>query len=285
MGRWLNRNVQWHRLHRKLPAFSGGRQLVVGIGRPHSLALAALERLDPASSFYDAMDDFPEFYRGRAKRAATLSEQAIASNVTTILTASSALWTKFAPHGAKRRMVPNGFDMASLPPLGPRSGGVPILGYVGTVASWFDWPLVVKLARAIPNARLHIIGPRYGATPARLPKNIKLFPACGHEQAVEHMATFSVGLIPFKKNRLTHGVDPIKYYAYRALGLPVLTTAFGEMVGRGPADHTYPLDDSCALDEVAMSAICAPRASEGEVAEFRAENSWERRFSDLDWQA
>ena len=43
------------------------------------------------------------------------------------------------------------------------------------------------------------------------------------------MAQFDVGLIPFLKNRLTDSVDPIKYHEYRALGLPVVSTSFGEM--------------------------------------------------------
>jgi hypothetical protein len=279
-GRWLNRHVLWHRLHRRLPQFSGGKQLIVGIGRPHSLALAALERLDPASSFYDAMDDFPEFYRGAAKRAASMSEQAIASNVTTIFTASSGLWTKFAPHGGKRQLVANGFDMASLPPLAPRPTGTPVLGYVGTVGSWFDWPLVVRLARAVPNASIHIVGPLYVAAPHRHPANIKLFPACSHERAIEHIARFSVGLIPFKCNKLTQSVDPIKYYAYRAMGLSVLTTPFGEMAQRGPGDGAFLLDERLGLEASAYAALGASRANDAAVEEFRAAYSWERRFDE-----
>ena len=42
-------------------------------------------------------------------------------------------------------------------------------------------------------------------------------------------AALSAGIIPFKVNRLTAAVDPIKYYEYRAAGLPVISTEFGEM--------------------------------------------------------
>jgi hypothetical protein len=276
-GRWLNRTLLWHRLHRRLPPFSGGKQLIVGIGRPHSLALAALERLDPARSFYDAMDDFPEFYRGRAQRAAAASEQAIVSSVNAILVASAGLWSKFAAHGDKRIMIRNGFDMASLPPVAPRPSGPPVLGYVGSVASWFDWPLVIRLARAVPNALVHVVGPRYAAPPRPLPPNLKLFPACAHEAAVEHIRRFSVGLIPFKRNRLTAGVDPIKYYGYRAMGLSVLTTAFGDMAGRGPADGVFILDDDAGLEAGTYAALGA-QVDDATIARFREEHSWERRF-------
>jgi capsule polysaccharide modification protein KpsS len=39
------------------------------VGRPSSLALEALRTLGRVWSFYDAMDDFPEFYRGLARQA------------------------------------------------------------------------------------------------------------------------------------------------------------------------------------------------------------------------
>jgi hypothetical protein len=278
-GRWLNRTLLWHRLHRRLPPFHGGKQLVVGIGRPHSLALAALERLDPAWSFYDAMDDFPEFYGGRAQRAAALSEQAIVSSVGAILTASSGLWAKFEAHGAKRIMIRNAFDMASLPPPSLRPVGPPVLGYVGCVASWFDWPLVIRLAHTLRNALVHVVGPRHVAPPRPLPPNLKLFPVCAHAEAVEHLQGFSVGLIPFKQNRLTDGVDPIKYYGYRAMGLSTLTTAFGEMAARGPADGAFTLDADAGLETTAYAALGA-QVDDATIARFRAEHSWERRFSD-----
>ena len=278
-GRWLNRTVLWHRLHGRLPRFAGGQRLIVGIGRPHSLALSALERLDPAWSFYDAMDDFPEFYDGRSQRAARETEHTITTHVSTILTASSALWDKFSGHGDKRRMVRNGFDMTGLPPLAPRPAGPPVFGYVGCVGSWFDWPLVVRLARSLRNALIHIIGPRYVAPPTRLPSNVKLFPACDHAHVIAHLQQCSAGLIPFKRTRLTQGVDPIKYYAYRAMGLPVLSTAFGDMAARHAAEGVFHIGDDGSLESTAYAALGA-RADLSDVQRFRDAHSWERRFSE-----
>ena len=92
-----------------------------------------------------------------------------------------------------------------------------------------------------------------------------------------HMERFSVGLIPFKRTRLTDGVDPIKYYEYRAMGLPVLTTAFGEMAGRGIGDDTYFMDAERDLGREATAAL--NRATDpASVARFRIEDTWDRRF-------
>jgi hypothetical protein len=118
------------------------------------------------------------------------------------------------------------------------------------------------------------------APPRSLPANITLFPACDHGRAIEHFARFSVGLIPFKRNRLTDNVDPIKYYGYRAMGLSVLTTRFGEMARRGPGDGAYLLDEDLGLEASAYAALGASRAHDEQVEDFRGRYSWERRFED-----
>ncbi len=118
----------------------------------------------------------------------------------------------------------------------------PVLGYLGCIGHWFDWPLVVRLAEALPQARIELVGPCAVGPPRRLPANVRLLPACKQAEAAEHLARFSAGLIPFRSNALTAGVDPIKYYEYRAAGLPVLSTRFGEMALRGGSDGVYFLD-------------------------------------------
>ena len=286
-GRWLNRQIGWRRLESTVASVRGAQPLVIGVGRPSDLAREALARLDAVWTFYDAMDDFPEFYAGLARRSTGRCEQQIASAVDTVITVSSALWTKFDALGAKRQMIGNAFEMTSLPPAGaptraatPDEARRPVFGYVGCIASWFDWSLVCGVAEAEPDAGVHIVGPRYQAPPRHLPPNVRLFPACLHAEGVRHMASFSVGLIPFRPNRLTAGVDPIKYYGYRGMGLPVLTTAFGEMAGRHASDGgVYALDGTTGLASAAAAAL-AHRDAPGDLATFRDRHGWERRFAD-----
>ncbi len=110
-----------------------------------------------------------------------------------------------------------------------------------------------------------------------MPRNVTLFPACPHPRALAHLEQFSVGLIPFIRTRLTDGVDPIKYYEYRAMGLPVLTTTFGEMARRGIGDATYFMDTDIGLERAAAAAL--NRVTDpASVARFRLEDTWDRRF-------
>ena len=94
------------------------------------------------------------------------------------------------------------------------------------------------------------------------------------------MQLFAVGLIPFKKNDLTHSVDPIKYYEYRAFGLPVIATAFGEMALRDGATGVFLSE---GVEDIArlVDAALEHKTSVEVVQQFRTANTWTSRFSVL----
>jgi len=110
-----------------------------------------------------------------------------------------------------------------------------------------------------------------------LPGNVHLMPACGHAEALKAMAEFHVGLIPFKKNALTASVDPIKYYEYRALGLPVISTDFGEMSLRAGERGVFITQSVSDIPAMANSAIQFDSDAD-DASEFAVQNIWEARF-------
>ncbi len=282
-GRWLNHRLLWRTLVGCVSSCPPNA-LVIGIGRPSSLALAALHRLRPARSFFDAMDNFPEFYRGSSRRTVAAHEREIAAHVDVVVTSSTALWEKFLAVRACRLLVRNAFDMAALPPLPIARDGRPVLGFVGCVSEWFDWRITVNLARAVPDAEVRIVGPVVAPPPRMRPSNITLFPACLLPEAIEQFRQFSVGIIPFRRTPLTEAVDPVKYYGARGMGLPVLTTRFGEMTRRGIDDGAFFMDRGGDFEE-ARTALRA-RFDDGAIERFRRDHSWERRFEESGlWQS
>jgi hypothetical protein len=63
------------------------------------------------------------------------------------------------------------------------------------------------------------------------------------------------------------------------MGLPVLSTRFGEMARRGAADGSFLVGDRADLMAAARAALgAAPEAAAVET--FRREHTWERRFDD-----
>ncbi len=270
----------WRNLMKQCGSFVTGGECVLVVGKPSRLAQQVVRAFPFHRTIYDAMDDFPAFHSGMSARVMKRCELALAAEVDTICVSSSALAEKFGPLNPDVRLVRNACDPASLSEGVRRSDPSTnaIIGYVGTIGAWFDWTLVVALARACPGTRIRLVGPVDVPCPDPLPPNIEMRPPCPHDEAMREMAGFSVGLIPFRLTPLTASVDPIKYYEYAALGVPVLTTRFGEMRHRLMCPGVFGVDHDTELAAVVSEAL-AWRAEPSATKQFRAENSWDSRFA------
>lgn len=273
----INR-LLWTELMNKVASFVSVKETCLVIGKPSELALQLTKRHRDIPRVYDAMDDFAAFYGGFSSWAMRRREDRIAANVSILLASSTALLERFSGNVPKPVLAHNACATEVLPNAGvARYSGKPVFGYVGTIANWFDWPLVIRLAIANPETVVRLIGPVYSPPPAPLPKNIELVPACPHPEAIEMMQNFSAGLIPFKINALTSSVDPIKYYEYRALGLPVISTSFGEMALRGNLHGVSIINHATDLQGL-LQLVKDYQPELEEIRNFRSENSWYARF-------
>jgi glycosyltransferase involved in cell wall biosynthesis len=277
-GTTFNRWFLWRKAWAEIAAFAAPAPCILGIGCPGALPLAVLRHFRPAASFYDAMDNFPEFHCGLSRLAMRRHENAITALVDLVITSSTYLTDKFAQGHPCVEKILNACSTGDLPAEPPPRDHRPILGYVGCLGSWFDWPLVVRLAEAVPEVRIELIGPCETRRPRNLPPNVRLLAACPRHAIPHHLARFSAGLIPFVRNRLTAGVDPIKYYDYRAFGLPVLTTRFGEMALRGADEGVCFLDPAADLRALVQQALARPLDVES-MEQFRATHNWQERFA------
>lgn len=275
-GGLLN-GLLWRNVLRAADQFLGRADSLLAFGKPCELALQLLARHPGLPSLYDAMDDFPEFYLGLSRAAMARRERLLAAGVQRIAVSSDMLAQRFAGHGSKLRLALNACDVDGLPAAACARAERPVLGYVGTIAQWFDWELVVALAQQNPAMCVRLIGPVFTPYAGLLPPNIEMLPACDHASAMLAVRDFSLGLIPFKLNSLTASVDPIKFYEYRALGLPVLSSRFGQMAKRDQDGGVF-LTDRHADLSLQVGAALAYRAQAGDIAAFRSENSWDARF-------
>jgi hypothetical protein len=275
---WVNGRL-WHRQVHQIADFVVPSYTWLAIGKPSVLALELLNFLHHCPSLYDAMDEFPAFYSGLSRVALARRERKIAERVDVISASSSALKSQWERLHKDVRLVHNGLDLHAMRSIErkPASSDTIVFGYVGTIASWFDWTWVIALAKCRPNDEIRLIGPVFEKPNGELPSNITLLPACDHATALEEMARFQVGLIPFKKCSITDSVDPIKYYEYRALGFAVLSTCFGEMNSHS-LDHgvfiTKSEHDIAHVAELASHFEDRPSA----IHTFRQMNNWEARF-------
>jgi hypothetical protein len=159
-----------------------------------------------------------------------------------------------------------------------------VLGYIGAIAPWFDWSLVHRLRQQLVDEgfkrfKIVLIGPVHGDLPGDLPLDVEIKPAMPQELIWDALATFDIGLIPFKINELTASVDPVKYYEYRAAALPILSSRFGDMALRNSDDGVYFFESMQAgqlMVETMLKQALIPDPS------FIRINRWESRFASID---
>lgn len=278
-GSVINGLFAWRGVYARLRAFCSSARCILGIGKPSALSLWALNNLSYGRSFFDLMDDFPAFYTGASRLSMAHTMGRVLCRVDRVICSCHPLWNMLGESRNKAQIILNGYDMSSLP-SGAAMQDEDVIGYVGTIGNWFDWPLVVEIARALPHVTVRLVGPEFVPRPGKLPRNIEMISQCSQKEAVEHVSRFKIGLIPFVQSELTASVDPIKYYEYRGMGLPVWSTEFGEMQKRRYEDgvvHITPRSDWSSLYEKCKTF----QMSEPELRAFRDENDWGVRFRNL----
>ncbi|WP_409313957.1 glycosyl transferase [Pseudomonas putida] len=269
----------WESIKKRVRDFIQGDDALIVAGKPSLLAISLINHFDSIPSVYDAMDEFPAFYKGLSSFSMAARERELANTVDYLWVTSSRLKERWGEYRDDVRFIPNGLDTRFFANIHskPLSTGPKIFGYVGTIATWFDWKWIIALANARQDDIVQLIGPNFHPTSLPLPRNIQLLPACAHDEAMQAMRRFDVGLIPFLRNPLTASVDPIKFYEYRASGLPVISTAFGEMNFRRHEQGTYISESLDDIAELAGNALAHSDTSAFST-QFIHDHSWHARF-------
>ena len=187
------------------------------------------------------------------------------------------------------RLIGNGVEVArfqaAVPAELPGDPGSPALGYVGSLHSWFDVPLVLELARSQPKMRVVLVGPAHPSTREELERasasapNLFWLGPKPYAEVPSIVRAFRVGLIPFRRTPLTEAVNPVKLYEYAAAGVPCVTTRFTDEVcaWRDAARVADSVEEFIA----AAAALAAGPADPAPLVAFARLHDWDeiaRRF-------
>lgn len=171
------------------------------------------------------------------------------------------------------------FDPARVAPAAlPGNPSAPVLGYVGSLHSWFDLDLTAALAAALPEARVVLVGPAPPDTADALRRlaasrpNLHWIGPKPYADVPAIVRAFRVGLIPFRRTPLTEAVNPVKLYEYAAAGVPTVTTRFSdEVAGWGEAARVA---DGAEGFAAACRELLAAPPSEAALLAFARRHDW-----------
>lgn len=157
----------------------------------------------------------------------------------------------------------------------------PIVGFWGLIGEWIDLDLIRHIAQRHPDWSIALVG-KADVSCAILQgfPNIHLIGPRSYKTLPGFAKGFTSAILPFRVNRLTDNVNPIKLREYLAAGLPVVSTALPEVkryekvvaIGHTP-DEFVDLLEAAVLDTT-QTAIDRRR-------EAISQDSWDARVEHM----
>ena len=236
-ARMLNRQLLVLQIRRALKRTSRGPVQIWSFTPDISYVLG---RFNEEKVIYYCVDDHASF-SGYNKVQVLRDEEELCRRANLVVTTSMALQEAKARWNHKTILVPHGVDYdhfsravhEELPCPGdilaiPR----PRLGFFGLIRDWVDLELLSHVARKRPEWHFVMIGDADSNVDLGRYRSVKNMHFLGRKPYADlpaYCRHFDVGLIPFKVNKLTRAVNPIKLREYLAAGLPVISTPMPEV--------------------------------------------------------
>lgn len=165
----------------------------------------------------------------------------------------------------------------------PASTDEVVIGYAGALDYWFDDEALREAARRYPAWKFVLLGrvedERLRRTLGGL-QNVRFAGEVPHGELRERLEEFTVGVIPFLRNELTLGANPIKLYEYFSRGLPVVSADLPEVAAYGGLVYLYrsPQEFAAQLERAVAETGGEQRQRRRAVA---AQETWTKRTEAL----
>jgi len=243
--------------------------------------------LAPLQYIYQCMDDIAE--ESYTARHGIELEKEIFSKADKVLCTSTELARYASQYASNVFLHPNAADTRlfqratgkqfTRPPDLPE--GRPIIGFIGNIEYRMDFDLLRMVAKYHADKLIYMIGPVTGdyAEDAgiRFIPNIVIAGPRKMEELPAYLQYFDCCIIPYKKNKLTRSIYPLKINEYLSAGKPVVSTNFSVDIDSF-SDNAYIAGSNEDFIQMINQAIKEDseqlRASRVKAS---MENSWEKR--------
>lgn len=189
-----------------------------------------------AKSVYYCVDDFSE-WPGLDKGLVRNMEDALVSRADRFIATSQLLYDRIAEHGKEVLLLSHGVDAEFFAEAANGEHALldripkPRVGYFGLFDDRSDLQLLSEVARSLSDISFVITG-TVQADVARLRSlgNVYFTGSVPYEELPSLSMGFDICMLPYKINRLTDAIQPLKIKEYLATGKPVISTRLKEAV-------------------------------------------------------
>ena len=155
--------------------------------------------------------------------------------------------------------------------------------YIGAIAEWFDYELIMEAAQALPKVSFVLIGPdKMAKERLKSLNNIYLLGRKNYQDIPAYLHNADLGIIPFDVKKypdLVNSINPLKLYEYMACGLPTVATEWAELKQlNSPAILSK--DDSEFINSV-VNIIHNKQIAKDYYIDYARQNKWNYKVQEL----
>lgn len=213
----------------------------------YNLPQVILPSLADCAVHFDLADDLVAMMEGEdrhlfrfgGRKAAQIAQDRLLARADTVTVASSVLADQLE---RPVLMLPNGADLEELDRLAADTSGAsrtsgrrPVVGFVGAFEYWVDLELIARVAEALPQYEMRLVGGgrRLGELREMVARrglsNVSLTGAKPYHEAMRLVTGMDVCLLPFVHSPVSDGSCPLKLFEYAALRRPIVSTSTTEV--------------------------------------------------------
>ncbi len=197
-----------------------------------------VRHLKPEKVIYYCVDEWSAFSFLNGKLMEQMEQNLIRQSDIVLASAEKLYMTKRSLH-PRTYWVPHGVDtehfrqaQAETTTIAPELQGIkgPVVGFWGLIHEWIDLELIKAIAERHPEWTIALVGKAgVSCDILRSLPNVHLTGTRPYSALPSFAKGFTAAILPFKVNRLTENVNPIKLREYLAAGLPVVSTPLPEV--------------------------------------------------------
>lgn len=286
---WINR--VWMRL--QMPNFDDYDY--VWISSPYTFRFIKQLVKDKTKLIYDCMDDYPAFPDAPAvSRKHLLEDERLILNRAYKVLCSSAFLSQTIQEraGVQREVLlfSNGIKVPEKQKINEIPSDVlekirfikkqsTSLLYIGAIAEWFDYDMILKALNNDENLHVNLVGPVKTTLPEH--QRMHVLGTVERTYIFELMKSATALIMPFVVNDLIKSVNPVKLYEYIYSGKPVISVRYSETEYFKDFVHLYNGYDEFVDIVNTIKAGGGNKGSDDDRKKFIEANTWEKRVSDI----
>lgn len=230
---------------------------------------------------YDCIDDHEQMCSNEYMcRKVAEDEEILMKRSDLVIVSSEKLLQKRADiYSKKLYLVRNGTSFARI--YDAKESTVKkhyIIGYIGTIAEWFDQDLVVQSTQKHTEVEYHLIGP---CTISNQVRNSRIIydGIVEHTKLQMHVKDYDCMIMPFIVNEIVKAVDPVKLYEYIAFGKCIISVYYEELEYFRDYVYFYKTEEEySSLIETLIKQGFPPKYRKQQQEEFLKKNNWKERY-------